>query len=116
MTSASRLRFWRFALLMAMAGLFARPPELWSQEKEHRQIKKQVTPAFPPLAQHAGLTGIVKVEVVIAPGGKVKSARAVGGSPVFITAALEAAKQWIFEPAGKETTQILQFAFTGPSQ
>ncbi len=116
MTSARLLRIWRFALLMAMAGLFARPPELWSQEREHRQVKKQVAPIFPQLARQEGLAGTVKIEVVIAPNGKIKSARAVGGPPVFITAALEAAKQWKFEPAGKETTQVLEFNFVGPSQ
>jgi TonB family protein len=99
-----------------MAGMFVRAPELRAQEKEHRQVKKQVSPLFPPLARQAGLVGTVKIEVVIAPDGKVKSARAVGGSPVFITAALEAAKQWTFEPASKETIQVMEFRFTGPPQ
>ena len=116
MNRAFQLWIWRFALLMAMAGMFVRGPELRAQERALRQVKKQVSPLFPPLARQAGLAGTVKIEVVVALDGKVKSARAVGGPPVFITAALEAAKQWVFEPAGKETTQILEFAFTGPSR
>jgi len=103
-------------LLLAMAGLLARPPELRAQEKEVRRARKQVAPMFPPLARRAGLAGTVKIEVVIARDGKVKSARAVGGPPVFITAALEAAKQWVFETASKETTQIVAFEFAGAPQ
>jgi TonB family protein len=114
MTRTCQLWIGRFALLMAMAGMFVRAPELRAQEQVVRQVKKRVSPLFPPLARQTGLAGTVKIEVVVAPDGKVKSARAVGGPPVFITAALEAAKQWVFTPASMETNQLIEFEFTGP--
>jgi TonB family protein len=57
------------------------------------------------------ITGIVRVEVVVAPNGAVKDARVMGGHPVLATAALDAAKKWRFEAAGVESTGIIEFKF-----
>jgi outer membrane biosynthesis protein TonB len=35
----------------------------------------------------------------------------VGGHPVLVDAALQAAKGWKFEPSASETTEILEFRF-----
>jgi len=37
----------------------------------------------------------------------------VGGSPLLVNAALDALKKWHFEPGPKETTEIVEFAFSG---
>ncbi len=102
-------------LLLILAGLVAAastaPPHLCAQQEVSRKAKKVVQPLYPQLARQLKLQGTVRVSVVITPDGKVKSARALGGSPVLIPAAEEAAKHWEFETASKETTQVVEFTF-----
>jgi TonB family protein len=57
------------------------------------------------------LTGKVKLEVVVAPNGSVTSAKLAGGSPVFEQSAIQAVKQWKFEPSEKETRGIIVIDF-----
>jgi protein TonB len=80
-------------------------------EEGKRKVKTKVTPAIPELARRMNITGKVKIEVVIAPDGRVKSARAMGGHPVLIQSCLEAMKEWKFEPAPEESTQVVEFDF-----
>ncbi len=57
------------------------------------------------------ISGVVKIEVVVLPNGTVKDARVVGGHPVLANAALDAAKRWRFEPAGAESSGVIDFKF-----
>ncbi len=98
-------------LIAIATGLGALRPDVSAQAAAERKVKSQVKPNYPPLARQMNVTGAVKVEVVIAPDGKVKSTRVIGGHPVLIDAVVEAVKQWKFEPATRETTQIVQFKF-----
>jgi len=77
-----------------------------------RRIKMAVKPEYSLLAKRLSLTGTVRVEVVVAPDGRVKRARVVGGHPVLAIDAEKAALATIFEPGPKETTQIIEFRFT----
>jgi TonB family protein len=52
--------------------------------------------------------------VVITPGGSVKSAKLIGGNPVFERSAIEAARQWRFEAAPKETQAVILLEFAEP--
>jgi protein TonB len=56
------------------------------------------TPAYPPLAKQVRLEGAITVEIVISTDGRVESARALGGHPLLIGAAVEAARGWRFQP------------------
>ena len=82
-----------------------------SLEDSKRKIKSKVNPVYSELARKMSLTGKVKVELTIAPDGHVKSARPVGGHPLLVQACLDAVKDWKFEPASEETTQIIEFDF-----
>lgn len=103
-------------LLTIVLGVMTAPLYLCAQQEVTRKTKKEVTPQFPPLARQLGLSGTVRVAVVVSPEGKVKTAHAVGGPPLFMVPAEEAAKQWEFEPYVKETTQVLEFQFGKPSK
>jgi len=72
----------------------------------------KVAPAYPDLARRLQLSGAVKLVVVVAPNGSVKSASPAGGSPVFIMAAEEAVKEWKYAPAREETRQTVEFHFS----
>lgn len=81
-----------------------------------RKVRVRVTPEYPPLAKQMNVTGKVKIEATVAADGHVVSTKVVGGSPLLVNAALEALKKWHFEPGTKETTEIVEFAFSGQEQ
>jgi len=58
-----------------------------------------------------GLTGTVKIEVVIAANGNVKDTKVIGGHPILVNAAVDAVKKWKFESANTEGTSTLEFKF-----
>jgi TonB family protein len=57
--------------------------------------------------------GKVRIEVVIAPDGRVRSTKIVGGHPLLVQACQDAVKEWKFAPGPEETTQIVEFEFKG---
>ena len=59
---------------------------------------KDVRPQYPPIAQSARVQGVVIIEAVISPQGKVQDARVLRSIPLLDGAALEAVKQWEFTP------------------
>lgn len=111
MIPGHRSKIWRFVLLIVIAGLFSPVTGVFAQEEAARKIKKQVKPQYPMLAAQLKLSGTVKVAVVIAPDGKVTSSHAVGGHPVLVAAAVDAANHCEFEANSKETSQTLVFKF-----
>jgi len=80
-------------------------------EEGKRKTKSRTNPLYSDLARRMGLSGKVKIEIVIAPDGHVKSSRAIGGHPVLVQSCLDAVRDWRFETAPEETTQILEFEF-----
>ena len=101
-------------LAAAAAGLLAVSLAFAQQttvEEGKRKVKTKVTPAIPELARRMNISGKVKIEVVIAPDGHVKSSRALGGHPVLVQACQDAVKDWKFEPAPEETTQLVELDF-----
>jgi TonB family protein len=53
----------------------------------------------------------VKILVTVSPNGSIKEAKLMGGHPLLANAALDAIKQWRFEPAPGETTGTVEFRF-----
>jgi protein TonB len=80
-------------------------------EEGKRHVKSKVNPAYPELARRMGIAGKVRIEVIIAPDGHVKSARAIGGHPLLVAPCLDAAKEWKFDSMPEETTQNVEFIF-----
>lgn len=80
-------------------------------EEGKRKVKSRVNPQFSDLARRMNISGKVKVELVIGPDGRVKSSRALGGHPLLVQSCLDAVKEWRFESAPEETTQIIEFEF-----
>lgn len=104
--------FW--APLLAVVLMLGSWPLLRAQSADgeaRRHIKMEVKPEYPFLAKQMHLSGTVKVEGVIAPDGKVKRARVVGGHPVLGIEAEKAAQATIFEAGPRETTQIIEYHF-----
>jgi TonB family protein len=76
-----------------------------------RKVKTKVSPAYPELARRMSIAGVVKVQVVVAPNGSVKTTKVVGGHPLLVNAAVDAIKKWKFEPAAEESTGVVEFKF-----
>ena len=76
-----------------------------------RKVKTKAAPVYPELARRMNIVGKVRLELVINPDGRVRSSRAIGGHPVLVQSCIDAVKEWKFEPANEETTEIIEFEF-----
>ena len=84
--------------------------DLRAQETQRKAISSP-SPIYPELARQVRLAGSVKVQVIIAADGKIKSIKVIGGHPLLVDAVQDALKGWKYAPATGETTTILQFNF-----
>ena len=108
------------ALTLVLGGAAIVPHKASAQDNAtdagKRKVRVRVTPEYPALAKQMQMTGKVKIEATVAADGHVVSTRVVGGSPILVNSAVDALKKWHFEPAAKETTEIVEFAFSGQSE
>ncbi len=85
------------------------PPDAPLPPEESKVIRKsggvlqgaalhRVNPEYPDEAKAARVTGVVTVEIKIDEQGKVIGARVLSGHPLLRDAAVEAARQWMFQP------------------
>ncbi|MGH9673751.1 MAG: energy transducer TonB [Bryobacteraceae bacterium] len=59
---------------------------------------QEVRPVYPPLARAARVSGIVRLESIIARDGRVQAIRVASGHPLLTGAAVEAVRQWRYRP------------------
>lgn len=76
-----------------------------------RKIKSRAQPLYPELARRMKLSGVVKLELIIAADGKVKSAKVLGGHPLLAESAMDAVRRWVYEPAHDQTVQVVEVKF-----
>jgi protein TonB len=65
--------------------------------KPPRQLQK-VNPVYPEIARSAKVQGVVIVEATIGTDGRVTNARVMRSIPLLDQAALDAVRQWVYEP------------------
>jgi protein TonB len=104
--------------LMAATGfavIVCPSPAMAQQESKTdeltRKAKTKISPVYPDVARRMSITGTVRLAVVVSPNGTVRSAKAVGGHPILVDAAMDAMKRWKFEPAPVESSGIVEFKF-----
>ena len=76
-----------------------------------RKVLNKVTPEYPRLARNMNLHGTVRLEVAVSSNGTVKSIDVKGGSPVLAQSAQFAVREWRWEKADHETTQLVEINF-----
>jgi TonB family protein len=59
---------------------------------------RDVKPVYPPIALSSGVQGVVIIEATIDGGGDVVDTRVLRGQPLLDEAALDAVRQWRFQP------------------
>jgi TonB family protein len=89
--------------VLALAFLAFTVAPLHAQSAERPAIHK-VPPVYPPIARQMGLTGTITVTTTVDPTGKVIKAESTSGSKVFLSAAIDAVKQWKFAPGATTDT------------
>ena len=62
------------------------------------KIIKRAIPIYPPLAKQARISGVVRLEGVIAKDGTIQKLRVLAGHPLLVTSALDAVRQWVYAP------------------
>ena len=95
-------------VLVTLNGTLA--PAGFAQSMD-RKVKSKVTPVYPEIARKMGLTGNVKLQLVVAPNGEVRETKVIGGHPILVNAAVDAVKKWRFETASAESTGTVEFRF-----
>jgi TonB family protein len=96
-------------VLTTLSGTF--PPAGLAQDGVDRKVKSKVSPVYPEIARKMGITGNVKLQLVVAPNGAVKETKVIGGHPILVNAAVDAVKKWRFETASAESTGTVEFRF-----
>jgi outer membrane biosynthesis protein TonB len=102
LTEMAARTFLAMALMLSTANLPA---------QDARKAITNPAPPYPEVAKKSRLTGIVKVQVVIAADGHIKSVRPIGGHPLLVDSVKETLKDWKYAPASSETTTVLEFDF-----
>jgi TonB family protein len=65
---------------------------------QQTKLISQPRPVYPLEAKQAGLEGAVKLQATIGTDGHVKNLEVLSGDAVLVTSAIEAVKQWVYEP------------------
>jgi len=108
-------RVWQVVLLASLLS-FAEITsclltEAKAQEEGSRKVQTKTAPVYPDLARRMKISGVVKVQVVVAPNGSVRDTKVVGGHPLLANAVVDAVRKWHYETRPKETTESLEFRF-----
>ncbi len=80
-------------------------PKTSSQDAEKKRpeitppvLIKSVAPEYAKKAKKEHVEGAVRVHVIIAKDGSVKNLTVISGDPLLVDAALEAVRQWRYQP------------------
>jgi TonB family protein len=87
------------------------PAEATRPTEATRQVERRVAPEYPEIAARMKLEGTAQVEARVRPDGTVKEVRILGGHPVLADALAHAVRLWKFQPASKETVEVVKFSF-----
>jgi TonB family protein len=84
------------------------------QLESKREILKKIEPLYPEVAQRVGLKGDVRLQVKVSAASSITSIQVLGGSPVFVTTAVEAVKKWRWKRASGTTEEVVLIMFGNP--
>lgn len=98
--------------LLAFALVQDLLPQLHAQEAGERKRIYKVEPKYPEYLKHHDIGGIVRLSVEITPKGTVRTVEPLGGNPILVESAVEAVKQWKYEPAETSTTVEVKIDFS----
>jgi protein TonB len=65
---------------------------------QNAKLVNRVQPIYPPLARQTRISGTVKLHAIIGKNGNVDQLQVVSGHPLLVQAALDAVRQWRYQP------------------
>src|SRR5438105_3824651 len=68
-------------LIAVVTSVAIRPLPAFANDAIDRKVKSKMSPIYPEIARKMGLTGIVKIQLIVAPNGAVKETKVIGGHP-----------------------------------
>jgi protein TonB len=74
------------------------PTRIRVSSVEPGKLLNYVKPVYPPLAKAARISGTVELEALIGTDGRLKEIRIKTGNPLLAPAAVDAVKQWVYQP------------------
>jgi len=80
-------------------------------DNPERRIVNRVEPEYPETLKRLFIGGIVRIQVMVNPNGKVESAELLGGSPILGQSAIKAVKQWKYAPSAGTDKLVVQLEF-----
>jgi TonB family protein len=106
-------------MVLSSAGFLYSSAQVRAQDntsaevKDHggRKVKTAVKPEYPQVARQMRVTGTVRLEATVAPDGKVRDTKVLGGSPLLVQEAVTAVKKWKYEEGAKETVETVEVVF-----
>jgi TonB family protein len=89
------------AVLSAPTPALVAPPSPFRQSAgvERGRVISQPKPVYPQAALRAGIEGSVVLATTIGTDGKIKKVNVVSGQPLLAQAAMDAVKQWRYQPS-----------------
>ena len=78
---------------------------------ENRKVVWNPEPEYPAIARRMNINGLVRMELVIAADGTIKSAKVLGGHPLLADAVQKALKKRKYAAGSADTTMQLDFKF-----
>jgi protein TonB len=83
----------------------------YSERKNSRglnggELRLEVPPQYPSIARSAGIEGTVVLEALIDEKGRVQEVTIKRGAPVLARAAVDAVKQWRYQPYLLDNTPV----------
>jgi len=84
---------------------------LSASDKTDRNVLQHDDPEYPAIAAKNNLHGVVKLRIWIAPDGSIRRVEYIGGHPLLAESAVKAVKNWRYETAKQESTQIVEVPF-----
>jgi TonB family protein len=103
-----------FGVLLAtvlLGSLLSAAAQTSDQSSSDRKIINRIEPEYPDALKRLYIGGVVRVEVVVAPNGVVKSTKLLGGSPILGQSTMKAIKQWRYAPAASEEVLTVRLEF-----
>ena len=98
-------------LLTAVLSSLPVAAQSTEQNSSDRKVITRVEPEYPDALKRLYIGGVVRLEVLVAPNGAVKSTKLLGGSPILGQSTMKAVKQWKYAPAATEETLTVKLEF-----
>jgi len=98
-------------ILPGFFGLVTHAQTYETTTQGERKLVSRVEPEYPDALKKLYIGGVVRVEVVVAANGTVKSTKLLGGSPILGQSTMKAIKQWKYAPAASDETLTVKVEF-----